>query len=90
MFMDVSMEKTQLMQELKSLIIEECEKELVPQDIGDDDILIGGEGAFDLDSLDALQIALAVKERYGKRIDGNNEARYILASVSTLADYILA
>lgn len=84
------MEKTQLMQELKSLIIEECEKELAPQDIGDDEILIGAQGAFDLDSLDALQISLAVKERYGKRIDGNNEARNVLASVSTLADYILA
>jgi acyl carrier protein len=84
------MEKTQLMQELKLLIIEECEKDLVPQDIGDDEILIGEEGSLDLDSLDALQIALAVKERYGKRIDGNNETRNALTSVGTLADYILA
>lgn len=84
------MDKTQLMHDLKTLIIEECEKELTPQDIDDNEALIGDEGTLDLDSLDALQIALAVKERYGKRIDGNNETRNVLASVSTLADYILA
>ena len=84
------MEKSQLILELKSLIIDECEKELVPEDIADDEILFGEESALDLDSLDALQIALAVKEHYGKRIDGNNETRNVLASVSTLADYILA
>lgn len=84
------MDRQQLKLELKQLIVEECEKKIVPQQIADDAILIGSEGDLGLDSLDALQIALAVKQRYGKRIDGNNRTRMALASVNRLADFILA
>jgi acyl carrier protein len=84
------MNRDQLKLELKQLIIRECEKNLSPDQIADDDILIGSEGNLALDSLDALQIALAVKQQYGKRIDGNNQTRAALTSVNTLADFILA
>ncbi|MGH8279839.1 MAG: phosphopantetheine-binding protein [Gammaproteobacteria bacterium] len=76
--------------ELKQLIIQECQKTVQPEDIADDAVLIGSESALGLDSLDALQIALAVKQRYGKRIDGGNQTRAALASVNTLADFILS
>lgn len=84
------MNRDQLKLELKQLIIRECEKNLNPDQIADDAILIGSEGGLALDSLDALQIALAVKQQYGKRIDGNNQTRAALTSVNTLADFILA
>jgi acyl carrier protein len=84
------MDREQLKIELKQLIIQECQKNLRPEDIADDAILIGSQGALDLDSLDALQIALAVKQHYGKRIDGNNRTRAALTSVNTLADFILS
>ncbi|HET7922964.1 MAG TPA: phosphopantetheine-binding protein [Gammaproteobacteria bacterium] len=84
------MDRQQLKLELKQLIIRECEKKLAPEQIEDDALLIGSEGALGLDSLDALQIALAVKQQYGKRIDGNNQTRMALTSVNTLADFILA
>jgi len=84
------MDRERLKHELKQLIIRECQKNLSPQDIADDAILIGSQGALDLDSLDALQIALAVKQHYGKRIDGNNRTRAALTSVNTLADFILS
>ena len=51
--------------------------------------LIGG-GPLDLDSLDGLQIALAVKERYGVRIEGGPDGRKAFASISALADFITA
>jgi acyl carrier protein len=76
--------------ELKRLIITECQKDIQPEDIADDAILIGSEGKLDFDSLDALQISLAVQQKYGKRIEGNNETRFALTSINTLADYILS
>jgi acyl carrier protein len=84
------MDREQLKLELKQLIVKECEKQIPPEQIQDDAILIGSEGSLALDSLDALQIALAVKQQYGKRIDGNNQTRAALTSINTLADFILA
>lgn len=84
------MDREQLKLELKQLIIKECEKDVPPDQIGDDSILIGSESQLGLDSLDALQIALAVKQRYGKRIDGGGETRAALQSINTLADFIAA
>lgn len=84
------MDREQLKLELKELIIRECEKNVRPDQISDDGILIGSESQLDLDSLDALQIALAVKQRYGKRIDGSTETRAALKSINSLADFISA
>ena len=57
--------------------------------LSDDAFLIGSQSELGLDSLDALQIALAVKQRYGKRIDGSTETRAALKSINALADFIL-
>jgi len=84
------MDRAELTSELKRMIVEECERDIDPQQIDDDEQLIGTGGRLELDSLDALQIALAVKQRYGKRIDGNNKTRAALQSVNTLADFIQA
>ncbi|HLW75133.1 MAG TPA: phosphopantetheine-binding protein [Gammaproteobacteria bacterium] len=83
------MDREQLKLDLKKLIIRECQKNVAPEQIADDDILIGSSSRLDLDSLDALQIALAVKQHYGKRIDGSKETRMALKSINTLADFIL-
>ncbi|HEX2585985.1 MAG TPA: hypothetical protein VHL14_12690 [Steroidobacteraceae bacterium] len=72
---------------LKALIVKECDKDIDPAAIDDDAQLIGGE--LQLDSLDALQISLAVKDRYDVRIEGGNEGRKALASVSALAQFII-
>ena len=84
------MEREELKLELKRMIIKECQKSATPEQLSDDAILIGSESQLDLDSLDALQIALAVKQRYGKRIDGSTETRMALKSIDSLADFILA
>ena len=72
---------------LKSMIIEECDKDVEVYEILDNEALIGGP--LELDSLDALQICMAVKERYGVRIEGGPAARKALQSVQSLADTIL-
>lgn len=81
-------DRAQMLADLKAMIVRECDKDTDPSEIGDDDRLIGGD--LDLDSLDALQISMAVKENFGVRIEGGPDARKALASVSALADFIEA
>jgi acyl carrier protein len=77
-----------LKHELKQLVIDECDQHIGPEALTDDEPLIGG--AMGLDSLDALQISLAVKSRYGVQIEGGPEARMALASINSLAQTIIA
>ena len=77
-----------LKQDLKRLVTTECEKDVDLADIDDDEFLIGGP--LELDSLDAIQICMEVKNRYGVRIEGGPEARRALQSINSLADTILS
>lgn len=83
------MNSQQLKNDLKALIVEECDTDFEVQDIEDDEYLLGSAGRLQLDSLDALQISIAVQKKYGKRIEGGNESRLALTSINTLAEYIL-
>ncbi|HXB98197.1 MAG TPA: acyl carrier protein [bacterium] len=83
------MDREALKTELKKLIVTECQKDLPPEQLDDAELLMGPKARLELDSLDALQISLAVQQKYGKRIEGNNETRNALTSVDTLADFIL-
>ena len=72
---------------LKGLIVEELRLEdLKPGHIEDDTPLFG-EG-LGLDSLDALQLAVAVEEHFGVRIKDENEGRTAFSSVASLAEFI--
>ncbi len=84
------MDTDTLKQELKVLVVEECDIDCTPDEILDDERLIGSDGRLDLDSLDALTISLAVKDRYGKHIDSGNETRAALTSINHLAAFIAA
>jgi acyl carrier protein len=83
----VRLDREILKQDLKRLVTTECDKDVDVAEIGDDELLIGGR--LELDSLDALQICVAVKDRYGVRIEGGPDARRALQSIATLADTIL-
>jgi acyl carrier protein len=74
--------------ELKALIVEVLMLEdVMPADI-DSDAAIFGEG-LGLDSIDALELALAIGKRYGVRIKSDDERnREILRSVRSLAAFI--
>jgi acyl carrier protein len=83
-----ALDREQLKHDLKKLVIVECDKDVDASAIQDDEFLIGGP--LELDSLDALQICVEVKNRYGVRIEGGPDARRALQSISTLADTILS
>ncbi|MGM0416892.1 MAG: phosphopantetheine-binding protein [Thermodesulfobacteriota bacterium] len=82
------MEREALEQELKRLIIEACNIPDAPEDFPTDAPLIGPESPLDLDSLDAVEVVVAVQKGFGVRIGGEDSSREVLESVRTLADYI--
>lgn len=72
------------------LVVEECDMDIDADEILDDEQLIGSDCRLGLDSLDALTISLAVKDRYGRHIDSGNETRAALTSINHLAAFIAA
>lgn len=73
--------------ELKQVIIDELKLEDVePDEIADDDMLFG-EG-LGLDSLDAVELVVVLKKKYGVDLEDMDKAREAFTSVKTLADYI--
>jgi len=78
----------QVRSELKELIVKELNLEgKSPSEIDDAAPLFGA--GLGLDSLDALQLAMSVEEKFGVRIPEGDEARKIFASVNALADHIV-
>ena len=76
-----------LKQEIKILIIEATQiPDVKPEDIIDDAPLFG-EG-LGLDSIDSLEIVLALQSKYNVSINDQNLARFILQSVNNIADFI--
>ncbi len=74
---------------LKRMIIEECEKtHLQPDDIADDVLLFSDLSCLELDSLDALQISVALQNRFGVRITDSKSFRRHVTTINELADYI--
>lgn len=73
---------------LKKLIIEECDKDVDISDINDDDVLFSEECALELDSMDALQISMALQKEYNIEANDSKKLRKIMLSINTLADYI--
>jgi acyl carrier protein len=79
---------TELRLEIKRVIIAACERDIAPEAIGDDAVLIGADSALELDSLDALQAAVAVSKRFNVRIRDSKHARRVMASINSLAEFI--
>jgi acyl carrier protein len=83
------MDSASLRIEIKELIVKELNLEGRDPASIDDDAPLFGKG-LGLDSLDALQLAMSIEERYGVRIPEGDEARAIFASVAALANHVAA
>lgn len=79
-----------LHKDIKQLIIDALGLEdITPADIGNDQILFG-EG-LGLDSVDALELGLAIQKRYGIKIDADaKDTRNHFTSVDSLAAFVSA
>ena len=84
------MTQTQLENELKTLIISALDLEdITPADI-DTNAPLFGDG-LGLDSIDALELGMAIKKKYGVSFEaGKENNKKHFQSVSSLAAYIAA
>ena len=74
--------------ELKQLIVTECDLSVDIAEITDDDPLFGRDSRLGLDSIDALQISIAIQNRYGIVITDRKQMRKVMRSINTFADCI--
>lgn len=83
------MSRDALLTEIKELIVQELDlRGRTAADI-DSEAPLFGEG-LGLDSLDALQLAMAIEERFGVAIPEGEPAKAIFASVSAIASHVEA
>ena len=82
-------EREALIAELTTLILEATEKALCGPALSADEPIFGTGTRLALDSLDALQVSMALQKRYGVRLTDSKETRRILACVGNLADHLL-
>jgi len=75
--------------DIKRLIIETLDlRGRTEDDIDDDEPLFGGR--LGLDSLDALELAVALESRFGVAVPDGEEGREVFASVASIARYVAA
>ncbi|MGH8023205.1 MAG: phosphopantetheine-binding protein [Limisphaerales bacterium] len=80
---------TALKQEIKRLMVENLMLQVRPEDITDSQPLFG-PGSVGLDSVDALQLVVALDKAYGLKIADSASARQILHSVDSMAAAVAA
>ncbi len=78
------MDDTQALKErLKQLMVDDLMLQLTPAEIGDDQALFG-PGSLGLDSVDALQLVVALDKHFGLKVPDPAAAREIMRSVNTM------
>jgi len=76
-----------LAQELKEKIIETLDLvDLSPENIGDEERLVGGD--FGIDSIDVLELVIMIEQDYGVTIDSKEVGEKVFSTVAALAEHI--
>ena len=78
-----------LKQDIKRLMVENLMLQVTPEEIGDSQPLFG-PGSVGLDSVDALQLVVALDKAYGLKIADSDIAKKTLFSVDTMAAAVAA
>lgn len=76
-----------LKQKLKSMMVENLMLQVTAVEISDDQALFG-PGSLGLDSVDALQLVVALDKNFGLKVPDPAAAKVILQSVNTIAEAV--
>ena len=77
--------------EIKKLIMETLNiNDINPEDVDEEKPLFGSDNVLTLDSVDAIEIIMALQRTYGIRISDQTAARYVIRSVNSIAEFILS
>ena len=83
-----SMEDANVLKEqIKGMMVENLMLQVTPGEIGDE-LPLFGPGSLGLDSVDALQLVVALDKNFGLKIRDPESAKEILRSVSTIAQAV--
>ena len=82
-------ETTDLKLRLKHMIVETLNlNDVIPAEILSDKPLFSGENTITLDSIDGIELIMAIQRTFGVRLDDQNVARNILNTVDSMAEFI--
>jgi len=76
-----------LREQIKNLMVENLMLQVTPAEIGDD-LPLFGPGSLGLDSVDALQLVVALDKQFGLKIRDPEAAKAILTSVNSIAQAV--
>jgi acyl carrier protein len=76
-----------LKQRIKELMVENLMLQVTTADIGDE-LPLFGPGSLGLDSVDALQLVVALDKHFGLKIRDPETAREILRNVTTITQAV--
>jgi acyl carrier protein len=74
----------ELKTQIKRMLVDDLMLKIGPEEIGDDQPLFGPR-SLGLDSVDALQLVVALDKNYGLKISDAAKARAMLGSVNAIA-----
>jgi len=79
-----------LKKEIKEVILLALNiKNIKPGDIQDNVPLFARDNILGLDSIDAIELIMAIQKHFKVRIADQNLARHILESIDTIADFLI-
>jgi acyl carrier protein len=78
---------SELTSEIKQMVVENCMLQIPVEEIGDEQALFG-PGSIGLDSVDALQLVVALDKKYGLKIPDPEAAKKILHSPRSMAEAV--
>jgi len=82
-------ESTELKVKIKQMLVENLMLKISASEIGDDQPLFG-PGSLGLDSVDALQLVVALDKNYSLKITDPETARGILQTVNSIVHAIIS
>jgi len=75
--------------EIKQLIMETLNiTDVRPESVDNNEPLFGGHNALTLDSVDGIEIIMALQRKYKVRLNDQNLARHIIRSIDSIAEFI--
>jgi acyl carrier protein len=84
-------EETKLLKtEIKELIIQTLNiKNIQSEQVPDSVPLFSSENILNLDSIDGIELVMAIQEKYQVRIADQNVARNVLESVDSISEFLI-